>query len=273
MSKNPSSILYSALRKMFRPLVRILLRNGVSYAACADILKWVYVDVAKKESGKLGKEATLSRVAVLTGLTRKEACRVSQLPKPEEGSEGERYNRAARVIGGWVRDFHFADAQGQPAELPIEGQGASFANLVKTYSGDIGPAVILDELVKVGAVSCDSAKRRVKLLVRAYVPGGSEMEKLVILGADVSELISTIEHNLTSTEPRFQRTVFYDNLPAEALPRLRLLAGEWSQDLIAKADQWMAHNDRDANPAVTGTGKKYASIGIYYFEKDHGDET
>jgi len=41
--------LSAAVLRLLRPLVRILLRNGVSYSTFADFVKWVYVDVAGKE--------------------------------------------------------------------------------------------------------------------------------------------------------------------------------------------------------------------------------
>ena len=43
--------LFAAILKLLRPLVRILLRNGVPYGAFADIAKRVYVDVAAQEFG------------------------------------------------------------------------------------------------------------------------------------------------------------------------------------------------------------------------------
>jgi hypothetical protein len=69
--------------------------------------------------------------------------------------------------------------------------------------------------------------------------------------------------------PRFfQRKVYYDNLPTEALPELQILLNERGQALLEFIDQWMAAHDRDINPKVTGTGRRAAGIGLYYFEDD-----
>ena len=74
--------LFAALLKLLRPLVRILLRNGVSHRTFAEIAKWGYVDVAHQEFGLEGRKQSISRVSVLTGLSRKEVMRVRNLHDP-----------------------------------------------------------------------------------------------------------------------------------------------------------------------------------------------
>lgn len=270
MGQGLTNVLSSAVIKVLRPLLRILLRNGVPYGAFADLAKRVYVDVATEEFGLPGRKQTKSRVSVLTGLSRKEVLRVSRLAAPDDEGTAERYSRAARVIGGWVRDKRFADATGNPAALPFEGSGATFGELVKSYSGDATARAVLDELLRVGAIG-RGQDGRVSLIARSYIPRTGEAEKIGILGADVAELVSTIDRNIRNPkESFFQRKVCYDNLPAEALPGLRALAGERSQELLELLDRWMSERDRDANPSVTGTGRRRAGVGIYYFEDDPG---
>lgn len=254
--------------------MRILLRNGVPFAALADMAKQAYVDVAFKEFGIPNRKQTVSRVAVLTGLTRKEVQRLQHSAEQGDHAARAAYNRAARVIAGWVRDPEFADALGEPAVLPLEGDGASFAELVRRYSGDVPARAILDELLRVGAVACEADDQEVQLLTRSYVPAGDASAKLHILGTDVAELIATIDHNLQSSGPdlRFQRKVSYDNLPVEVIPKLKQLSSERGQALIEDLDAWMAAHDRDATPSVSGTGRKHVSVGIYYFEEDVSEE-
>ena len=89
--------LRGALEQLLRPLCRLLLRHSVSFNAFADMAKRVYVDVALKDFSLPGKKPTESRVAVLSGLTRKEVHRILADPVLD-GAEGfERYNRATRV--------------------------------------------------------------------------------------------------------------------------------------------------------------------------------
>ncbi|NCO57335.1 MAG: hypothetical protein COW73_06365 [Nitrospirae bacterium CG18_big_fil_WC_8_21_14_2_50_70_55] len=269
MPATPAAALAAAILRLLRPLVRICLRNGLPYGAFAELAKTVYVEVAAGEFPLAGRKQSLSRVSVLTGLSRKEVSRVRNLAAPNDGVAVARYNRAARVISGWVRDPAFGEPAGGPARLPVEGAGASFATLVKHYSGDVPPRAILDELVRVGAVELLNGGQ-VRLLARAYLPATGEVEKLAILGADTADLIATIDHNLRGGAETawLQRKVAYDNLSEEAVGRFRPLAARRAQGLLEELDEWLATRDRDLHPAVAGSGHHRVGLGIYYFEDD-----
>lgn len=264
--------LTTVARQVLRPLVRVLLRNGMSFKAFAEIAKHVFVDVSLRELDIPGKKQTLSRVSILTGLSRKEVQQVVSRPQMAKEKSQERYNRAARVIAGWVRDRDFTDARGDPQALESDGTHGSFAQLVKRYGGDVPARAVLDELLRVGAIESLN-DGRVRLLARAYVPRTSDREKLDILGSDVAHLIATIDHNLQhgDTDPRFQRKVMYDNLPREAIAAFRALSGEHAQRLLEELDRWLSAHDRDTNASVEGTGRRRAGVGIYYFEEDYDD--
>ena len=265
--------LSAAVLRLLRPLVRILLRNGVSYSTFADFVKWVYVDVASQEFGIKGRKQSASRVSVLTGLSRKEVMRVRKLPRPDDRASAEKYNRAARVIAAWRRERKFLDIDGNPAPLPMTGPDVSFSELVKRFSGDVPVRATLDELIRVGAVE-KLEDGRISLLTRIYVAESSDADKLHILGTDVAHLISTIGHNLRpdSSGPFFQRKVAYDNLPDEALPIFREHSAKKAQTLLENLDKWLAQHDRDVTPAVKGAGRNNAGIGIYYFEEPYSLE-
>ncbi|MEQ6342089.1 MAG: DUF6502 family protein [Gammaproteobacteria bacterium] len=261
--------LSSAVARLLRPLVRILLRNGVPYGVFEDIARWVYADVALREFSIAGRKQSVSRAAVITGLSRKEITRLQELGAPYDDAAEERYNRAARVISGWVREARFADKQGNPADLPLSGEGATFEGLVKEFSRDVPARAMLDELVRVGTVE-RLDDDRIRLLNRAYLPQTDDIARLEILGTDVRLLIATIDHNLrhTADERLFQRKVAYDNLPENILPQLRALSATRAQALLEELDRYLAGHDRDVNPSASGTGRKNAGVGIYYFEED-----
>jgi hypothetical protein len=275
MAIQVTKALSAAVTTLLRPLVRLLLRNGVPYRSFADIAKRVYVDVATEEFDIPGRKQSKSRVSVITGLSRKEVLRVKRLPEPSDLGAVVRYNRAARVIAGWVRDRRFGDESGQPTDLPFEGGTVCFRELVKTYSGDAPARAVLDELLRVGAVE-RTPDGIIRLLGRSYIPRTGEIDKIGILGVDAADLIGTIDHNICHPDaPFFQRKVCYDNLPSEAIPELNKLAREQSQALLEHMDRWMSERDRDVNPRVPGTGRKRAGVGIYYFQEDDrgGNET
>jgi len=270
MKKSKHQMLAAAVARILKPLIRILLRNGVSYGTFADIAKSQFVEVARKEFGIEGRKQSISRVAVITGLTRKEVQRHVRVRQPNDAESADRYNRAARVIGGWRRDEQFLDHRGKPAILAITGDGGTFQELVRRYSGDVPHRAVLDELVAEGGAERLDGDR-VKLIDRAYLPRADESMKLHILGADTAFLIDTIDHNLKREQqaPRFQRKVLYDNLPDEALSEFQRLSSRAAQNLLEKLDRWLSDHDRDTQPDIKGSGRNIAGLGIYYFEKPH----
>jgi hypothetical protein len=269
MEKRIIRAVSGAVTTLLRPLVRLLLRNGIPYRTFSDIAKQVYVDVAMEDFGLPGRKQSKSRVSILTGLSRKDVLRVRRLPPTDDLGAGERYNRAARVVAGWVRDPRFCNGSGNPAELPFEEGSSSFRELVKTYSGDAPARAVLDELLRVGTVE-RKPDGMIRLLERSYIPKRGEIEKIGILGVDTSYLIGTIDHNIRHPDaPFFQRKVCYDNLPEEALPELEKIAAGRGQALLESLDGWMSTRDRDVNPGIPGTGRVRAGVGIYFFREQY----
>jgi len=268
ISKNIKPALSIAALTILRPLVRVLLRNGIPYGAFADMARRVYVEIAEKEFALPGKKQTVSRVSTITGLTRKEVTRIQSAGTADRAADTERYNRPARVIGGWVRNKGYHDKRGRLADLPMEGETASFSALVREFSGDIPPRAMADELARVGAIEI-LANGNVRLLTRAYIPRGDQVEKVGILGTDVADLIRTIDHNLTCApgEAYFQRRVSYDNIPQETVPALTKKLARKAQACLESLDRVLAVADRDRSPGVRGTGRARTGVGIYYFEE------
>ena len=268
MSNRTIQPLLSAAAVLLRPLVRTLLRHGIPCDALSAVAREVYVRVAAEEFALPGKKQTTSRVSILTGLTRKEVRRILTTAEAQNQETTERYNRAARVIAGWVRDKEFQDKSGTLLSLPIEGEKASFGALVRRYSGDLLVRAMLDELLRVGAVR-KTKDGRIRLQARSYVPQQSATDKLHILGADTADLMATIAHNLdVQAIPRYQRKVMYDNVPVEAVREFQRLSAERAQAFLEDLDQWLSQRDRDVNPAISGTGRKRVGMGIYYFEDE-----
>ena len=207
-----------AVSRLLRPLFRVLLRHQMSFHAFEELAKRVYVDVAISEFGIPGKKPSISRASILSGLTRKDVQRLVALPKEPAAVETERYNRAARVLTAWTRAPDFTDARGEPRTLDPQDPVNGFAQLVKRHSGDMPARAVLDELVRVGAVHRRD-DGQLELVAHAYVPQASPTDKIAILGADVADLIGTIDHNIQhgDSDPRFQRKLMYHSIPVEAL--------------------------------------------------------
>ena len=268
MPEKIQQTLSAAVLSLLKPLVRVLLRNGIAYGSFAELAKKIYVDVAFDEFAPDKKKQTISRVSALTGLTRKEVKRLHELDGEDYEASQERYNRAVRVISGWMNDRRFLDVKGKPAVLSLEKGNKSFALLVRDYSGDIPVRAMLAMLEEAGSVS--NTKDRVRLVRHAYVPAGDDQEKIRILGTDVSELIATIDHNLTAAPEQllFQRKVAYEAINPDSLVKLKKLSFARAQSLLERLDREYAKHEQteDAGEGVS------ISLGIYYNEQKSPEE-
>jgi hypothetical protein len=268
--------------RIFRPLVRILLRHNVSYKTCADWLRWCYADVAYRDFALPNRKPTKSRVAVLTGLTRVDVNQLLAQPAPDEVAQRENYHRAALVLSGWANDPEFASGGKPLPALPFEAEDddPSFSRLVAHHSGGAPARAVLDELERNGAV-CVRADRSIELVRTRYITRAatSDIQTADIFGMSCGELIGTIDHNWRPEQPdkRLQLLVYNRNidpdLKAEARTRIETAARELAEEIDALLYEHESRSRTDAEPeADADSGKTFQlGLGLYYFEADQDD--
>src|SRR6056297_935178 len=156
--------------RIFRPLVRIMLRHNVSYKTCAEWLRWCYADVAYNEFALPGRKQSKSRVAVLTGLTRIDVNQLLSQPAPDRIHQQEQYHRGTLVLTGWANDPEFQENNKPMPTLPFEADHdlPSFSRLVARHSGGAPARAVLDELERNGSVEVLD-DRSVRLLRKHYI--------------------------------------------------------------------------------------------------------
>ena len=265
---NIQRTLNRAITRVLRPLFRVLLRQHVSFGAFEELAKRAYIDVVISDFGIPGKKPSISRASVMSGLTRKEVQRLLTETSDAATPDGERYNRAARVLTAWTRDPDFLDPNGEPLPLDPQEGATGFASLVRRHSGDVPARAVLDELLRVGAVRRRD-DGRLDLVTRAYVPQTSAADKVEILGSDVADLINTIDHNIEhgDTDPRFQRKVMYRNIPAAVLPEFKKLSSTQAQALLERLDKWFAAQRAPDPPDPLDPPRARVGMGIFYLEE------
>ncbi len=258
--------LMQAARRILRPLVRILLRNGVASDALTDLVRKTYVDVAEEEFGIEGKRQTIARIAVITGLNRKEVSRLRGLD-PLDRADEVWWKRAAHVLGSWLRDEAFLDRKGDPVDLAFSGDVPSFEALVKKHSGDMYPWSVADELLRMGAI--EEVDGKLRMTARGYVPGGDPERIVDILGLDTAELMETIDHNLQASEDDerlFQLKVLSDNVPVEYLDEFNAFSRRLARPVIDELSRWLA--ERDKGRDWSGDDERVeVGLGIYQINR------
>ena len=113
------TIINESAMKILRPLIRVMLRNGVSCGSFEELVRKAYVDEAFAIGKKKQQKTTVSSVSAQTGLSRKEVKRLNELEQAHRPDVEQKYNRAVRVISGWVNAKDFIDELDNPRELPL----------------------------------------------------------------------------------------------------------------------------------------------------------
>jgi hypothetical protein len=259
--------LLAAYRKLLQPLVRVLIRSGISFGETAEVLKAVFVEVAGRDFDLPERRTSLSRIAILTGLTRKEVARQQNILESGELNVDSNLNRVIRVLEGWHTDPVFTGPYGVPLELPFESETqTSFANLVRRHSGDMAPRAMLDELIRVGAVE-QTASGAFKVLLRVYMPRDFHPDALQRMGEVVRDFINTYEYNMDKRPGlgRFERIVFADDgLRAELMPAFDALLRAKGQQFLQELHSWI---EAQQSSTVAGKARRRikTGVGVYHF--------
>ena len=142
-----------AILLVLRPLAKALLRVGVGYREFSEIAKIAFVETATEEYGLRGRPTNISRVAVMTGLTRKEVKRVRDNTKASEQIVVMKTTPVSQILHRWYTDAEFLTEKGVPSALAFDGDGVTFTLLVKKYGGDVPAGAMRTELRRIDGIS------------------------------------------------------------------------------------------------------------------------
>ena len=271
MTSGIKNVVLSACREFMKPVARLLLKHGIGYQEFSELCKSIFVEVASVDYGIRGRKTNMSRVAVMTGLSRKEVRRVRDSIDTDSSTFVTRVRRPELVLAIWHSSPEFLDRRQRPKRIPFDGPGPNFRTLVMRVGGDIPPKAMLNELMRAGSVVREADKLRV--VSRSYVPEPHDPETILVAGGAIRDLTSTINHNLECKEPDlryFERRVYSEALPDEQRPRFKKLAREKGGVLLRDLSAWLSEREQPSDEAdIESTpAKKTARIGVgvYFFD-------
>jgi hypothetical protein len=269
MQHEENKAVLSALLKALRPMARFLMKAGIGYREFSEIAKSAFVDVATSDYGLRGRPTNISRVAVMTGLTRKEVKRLRE--KISAGKEVmlTRVIPPAEIIEKWHSDPQFIDKNGRPLPLPFDGATPSFTQLVKKYGGDIPPGAMRTELKRVGAVVEDETGV-LTVQKRYFRPVEQPVQLERALGQAMYGLGTNIHHNLGTPESNawVERIAFSQHIREEDRTRVRRISNDRASEFIQSInDLFSAYETIYAGePGKAASESVLVGIGVYYFE-------
>lgn len=254
------------MRGLMRPIVRTLIARGVTAPAFYKLLKSVYVEIAH-DAFRIGSEPpTDSRITLLTGVHRRDVRAI--LSQGGERWESARAKSAmfATVLGQWMARADYRDDTGAPRPLPRTADtGPSFEALVRGINTDIRPRTVLDELLRQALVTEDG-DGLLRISETARRGPASDADRLVFFAANVGDHIAAASENLMAEDPPFfERAVFYNRLPTEAVDRIEDRARTLSQDLLENLNaESLAQRAADTTPE--DATERYR-LGIYFYRE------
>ncbi|MEO0634678.1 MAG: DUF6502 family protein [Pseudomonadota bacterium] len=254
------------LRGLLRPLVRTMIARGLTAPVVYALLKRVYVEVAQESFGLEGTPPTDSRIAMLTGVHRKDIRTIRA--ETDDGTTEARRKSAllATIIGQWMSHPDFTDAAGASLPLPRASEdGPSFETLVRSISKDVRPRTVLDELERGALVS--ATDDLLHLNAEAIVGTATASDKEAFFGANVGDHLAAATENLLSdTPPFFERSVFYNQMTPEAVDDVEASARAQAQAMLENLNrESSAAHRRDKEKG--GARQRYR-LGVYFYRED-----
>lgn len=253
-----------------RPLARMLMRSGVTFQMFSEAAKSAFVHEALLERDSKGRLTNTSRVAVRTGLSRKEVKRVCNgLSGAKGGTPANigHFGPPARTLDVWHSDRRFLDSLGMPKDLPFEGNGSSFSDAVRTAGGDVPAGAVRAELVRAAAV-LELPNGHLRPTKRYFVPADFDEKAITILSGILFPMVAGVDHNSNPSRTSagfFQRFAFAP-LDEERAASFR----SWSRDEATRFIEMI--NDRLNEDRIKGLdpaaepAMPISGLGVFFYE-------
>ncbi len=262
---DPAALL-GALTRVLRPLVRLLIRGGVTFPMLSDLLRTLYVEVAHRDLLEPAAR-TDSRISLLTGVHRKEIRRLRLLPATDVPAPPAVLGRQ-RIVARWLGTPEYAGADGRPAPLPrAAADGPSFEALVRSVTTDVRPRAVLEDWLDQGLVRLDD-QDRVCLEVDVFLPREDRDGQLFFFARNLHDHVAAAGANLLAAGPApfLDRSVHYNRLPPDAAARLAEAGRAAAQALLLDMNR-QALAEVAAAP-LDGEPTRRVNLGLYLFVED-----
>jgi hypothetical protein len=265
--------LLDAVLRCLRPIAKVLLGAGVSYSQFEELAKRAFVEQSLGERDGRGRVTNVSRVAVRTGLSRKEVARIREILQSNRNHEDTvfRSGRPARVLQLWHSHPLFQGKDDKPIDLPFDEGEQNFTTLVKLVGGDIPVGAVKAELLSAGGMM-ELPDGKLRVCRRHFVPVDFGEDLVVGFAFIVAPLLETLEHNAADPASAFiQRVAYSDNLPRPEHVAFKALAHQRAEHFVQGVDEWLTAHEE--NPMESDSSGKRLGVGVYYFESPAAEPT
>lgn len=265
LSSDARKQLLYAVRRVLRPIVRLLIRVGMSFDEFANVARGAYIESAIRDNPS-GILQTRERIAFVTGIARHQVDNYidNEGATPSAGLPvtPTLVRVATEVLHRWHTDSRYLGPYGIPLELQFDvPQGRSFQSLVVEVNSVASPGLVLEELLRAGSVTY-SGEKHFRAVARWLVtPEFLSPDLIQDFGDTLAHLAQTLEYNgnlADADSKRLERSVFADKgLPRELLSSFEAHARGRAMQFLSDIDDWLAHSvsaDSDPSGSRVDTG-------------------
>ncbi len=260
MEADKKGTIDNACRLLLRPVVALIMKCGITWKEFADLAKPVFVEVATEQFGIRGRPTNVSRVSILTGISRKEVTRQRNLLASASRATSTKTNDATRLLSGWHQDPMYQGANGAPIPLVERGPVPSFESLFQRYGGDTPFQTLLKEMKTAGSIAANEGGKLVALR-RYHMPAAMSEENIRLFGSNLFDHATTLERNVTARKDqrRFEGFAADERIRPAAAEEFRRFVDERGQQFLEEIDDWLnrhrvTENDTDCAPIRLGVG-------------------
>jgi len=238
------------------------MKCGMTWKEFSDLSKSAFVEAATEEFGIRGRPTNVSRVSILTGISRKEVKRQRDLLQAPQASFSSKTSDATRVLSGWHQDPEYADGNGQPLALEASGGNPSFSSLFAKYGGDTPEQTLIRELRSAGSVETDDQGRFVAKS-RYHMPIAMTEGNIRFFGSNLFDHAQTLSSNITGDDAarRFEGFAADERVAADAADEFRAFVDLRGQLFLEEVDDWLNHHRAESASDKTQTVR--LGVGVY----------
>jgi len=278
MSQSVKENLLAALRYLLKPLVRLAVKNGVSFPEFSEALKQAHVDVAAKQMRISGKDPTVEGISLIASIHTAE---VQDILHSNAGAEFnvavQEGNPVATALGAWHTDVKYTGPYGVVRDLELVrgrnslDRAATFTDLAATYCPGVSAKALLDELITSRCVQ-DVGNGFYRAIKRSYVPDPLSPASILLFARVVHNLCEAAEVNLRAESiggKGFVERIIYTEhgLTAQELKEFDSFIRARGQTFADDIDNWLSERDKTGREDTVNTG-----VGFYHYIVNEDDE-
>lgn len=275
------SNLLVAFRYLLKPLVRLSVKNGLTFPELSAVLKQAYVDIAARQMLASGMATTEEGISLIANIDVGDVRDILSSPiQPQFDHQDQQGSSIAKLLSAWNNNPQYSGPYGVLLDLPFDSTSdhtgkreRSFSDLARETAPGVSPRAVLDECLRIECVISvgDGFYRAVK---RSHVPEPLTKHSIGHFAHVVHNVCETCERNLrvesADGKGLFERRIFTDTrINGNDLKEFDSYVRTRGQQFADDIDNWLSTK---TTPAAGGAPSIHTGIGVYHYILNDEDE-